>query len=239
MTIRENPNGPAEPWVFSDNAKTVRRYLYERFATCGCSENVHSMHRGTGLSITEVKEALDELERGVMLMLERDTDDVLIKCPPWANFPTRHEVEKDGQRITYAGCAYEAVNISYCYPGERVTIRSYCPQCTGRIGFDITDDDISTPTPETAMLHIGVNPRDWPLNWVHACANNNFFCSQAHVDAWERAHPEHRGVAIPIARARELTAYRHRYDYERGPDGSTVGVLDKLRKVVTLPSHWE
>ena len=64
-------------WAFSDNAKKVRRSVYSHFLTQGRNENTAAIMAETGLSLDQVKDALLELERGLMVMLQPGTFDVV------------------------------------------------------------------------------------------------------------------------------------------------------------------
>ena len=224
-------------WQFTANAKRVRRYLYEQFLAEGRSPNVARIMEATALAKAQVDEALRELERGVMVMLERDTDGVVVKCPPWANIPTPHLIGVDGRRKWYAGCAFEALNICYCHPGKLVTIDSSCPHCGEPVQITLRDDDVVSHAPGETVVHIGIDPRRWKENWVAACANTNFFPSAGHVRAYEQARRV-RGASVPLLQARELTRYKNRLDYERGADGGGEGMLPALRKIGAAPNEW-
>ena len=89
-------------WAFSENAKRVRRVLYEGFLAKGQSAGTVELLERTGLSPAELDAAIEELERGLMVMCPPGTHDVA-KCPPWSNVPTRHAVEVSGRHAGYAG----------------------------------------------------------------------------------------------------------------------------------------
>lgn len=231
------------PASFTEDAKLVRKYLYDQFLATGRCPNTVAIMRGTALSKNAVDDALVALERGVMVMLERDTDHNVIKCPPWSNFPTPHLMEVDGVQKWYAGCALEAINYPYMHPGKPVRILTSCPHCGEEMMISLLDDKIVGYDAEGLVLHIGVNPLHWNDNWIKGCANNNFFPSMDHVREWEKQHPELTGAAVPILKARALSNYRNRFDYDRGPDsgiGREAVVISKLREAgATIPSHWQ
>lgn len=226
-------------WSFSPHALGVRRHVYEEFLASGRCSNAAGIMHATGLSRHELRAALDELERGVMVMLERDTDGVIIKCPPWANMPTPHVIELDGREVGYAGCALEALNMCFVYPEGRVRIRSACPDCGEAIVLDFDQYDLAGYGPRGIVLHVGVDPRRWGENWVAACANNNFFVDAEHVRRWEAEFPQHRGVTVAIEDARERIHYRNRLDYDRGADGGDGrAMVEWLRSRGTIPDAW-
>lgn len=226
-------------WSFSAEAITVRRYLYRRYLDNGRGANAVQIAQATGFDRGQVRDALLELERGVMVMIERDTDGVVIKCPPWSDIPTDHEIEVDARFAAYAGCAFEALNAPFVYPGQQVAVRSACPHCGEPIRLTFADDALDSHEPDTAVLHVGLDPRVWAENWVAACANNNFFPSAEHAAAWEREFPDRRGLTLPLTLAHGLPRYRHRLDYERGADvGGGEKMLRALAALVELPRAW-
>jgi hypothetical protein len=226
-------------WALSKNAKRVRRLVYEGFLQRGASIGTSELLKLSGLAPSELVEAMDELERALMVMCPPGTHDVA-KCPPWSNVPTRHAVEKDGAHICHAGCMLEAMNIPYCYPGEVVTVRTSCPQTGQEIVLRLKGNEQVEVSPSTAVGHVGVDPACWSDNWFHACASNNFFSSPEAVADWEAHHPEHRGVTLGMKQLSRFARYTYRLDYERGADpndprdGETMfGSLD-----VPIPEHW-
>jgi hypothetical protein len=226
-------------WEFTPEAKRVRRVVYEGFLRSGKSVGTGELLLQTGLSPGALAAAIEELERGLMVMCPPGTHDVA-KCPPWTNMPTRHAVEVGGKQVGYAGCALEAMNIAYCYPGEVVTIRTSCPETGTEIVIRLKGNEQVEITPASTVGHTGVDPARWGDNWFHGCAHNNFFASREAVAAWEAKHPEHRGVTLDMAQLKQFATYTYRLDYERGSDdyGPRDGFTMFGKLDVVIPEHW-
>lgn len=226
-------------WEHSENAKLVRRVVYEGFLASGKSIGTGELLSRTGLSPEALREAVAELERGLMVMCPPGTHDIA-KCPPWTNVPTRHAVELNGKHICYAGCALEAINIAYCYPDEVVTVRTSCPETGTEIVIRLLGNEQVEVSPSTTVAHTGVDPAKWGENWFHACANNNYFASPEAVTSWEKKHPEHAGVTLTMDQAKVFATYTYRLDYERGSDdyGPRDGYTMFGRLGADIPEHW-
>jgi hypothetical protein len=226
-------------FAFTEAAKRVRRVVYDGFLGSGKSVGTLELLERTGLSPRELDAAIKELERGLMVMCPPGTHDVA-KCPPWTNVPTRHAVEVGGAQVCFAGCALEAMNIPYCYPGEEVTIRTSCPETGAEIVIRLKGNEQLEVSPATTVGHIGVDPATWDDNWFHGCAHNNFFVSREAVAAWEARHPEHRGVTLDMGQLKLFAGYANRLDYERDSDDSGPRDGNTLfgRLGVALPGHW-
>ena len=229
----------ATNWEFSEEAKRVRRVVYEGFLASGKSVGTAELLTRTGLSPAALEAAIEELERGLMVMCPPGTHDVA-KCPPWTNVPTRHAVDVGGRHAGYAGCALEAMNIAYCYPDEVVTIRSSCPETGTEIVIRLAGNEQLEVTPQATVGHTGVDPAKWGENWFHGCAHNNFFASPEAVRAWEAKHPEHQGVTLTMAQLKSFATYTYRRDYERGSDdyGPRDGYSMFGKLGVEIPPHW-
>jgi hypothetical protein len=227
-------------WAFSENAKLVRRIVYQQFLAVGVCHGTTSLLKETGLPPETLRESIAELQRGLMVMCVPGTDEVA-KCPPWSNVPTRHGIEKDGKHICHAGCMLEAMNASYCYPGEIITIRSSCPETGREIVIRLRGNELLEASPSSVVGHVGVDPSRWSGNWFYGCAHNNFFASPDAVAAWESAYPKHQGVTLTMDQLKLFARYENRLDYERGADPDSPGrsgdmMFGKLG--VTIPAHW-
>jgi hypothetical protein len=229
----------ATNWPFTENAKRVRKVVYEGFLDAGQSVGTVELLERTGLSPVELGDAIEELERGLMVMCPPGTHDVA-KCPPWTNVPTRHAIEVGGRRVGYAGCALEAMNAAFCYPDEVVTIRSSCPETGDEIVIRLKGNEQVEVSPPGAVGHTGVDPATWHDNWFHACANNNFFASADAARGWEAKHPEYHGVTLTMAQLKVFATYTYRLDYERGSDdyGPRDGQTMFGKLGVEVPDHW-
>lgn len=227
-------------FAFSENAKRVRRAVYEQFLAKGCCDGTAALLRQTGLSPEMLDQTIEELERGLMVMCPPGTHDVA-KCPPWTNVPTRHAIEVGGKHVAHAGCSLEAMNAPYCYPGEVVTIRTACPETGAEIVIRLKGNEQIEVTPASTVGHTGVDPAVWSDNWFHACANNNFFASPEAVKAWETKHPEYRGVTLNMEQLQLFAGYTNRLDYERGADKDDPRDANTMfgRLGVEIPAHWK
>ena len=225
-------------WQFSPNAKKVRRAVYGHFLHGGWGKNNTAIMAETGLSQSEVEVALEELERGLMVMLQPGTHDV-VKCPPWTNTPSRHAIAQNGKFVSFAGCSIEAINMSHCYPGDVVTIQSMCPQSGKHINLTFKDGQLLDLEPVGLVMHFGINPVFWEKDWFKACDNNNFFASAADVKSWETAHPEFKGVVLTAEQFPRLATYSRRLDFERGADVNPAIMLKFISDIgIPLPPGW-
>jgi Alkylmercury lyase len=216
-----------ETFVLSDDAKRLRRYFEDQFIRHGSGPGLSDIMTDLGFDQNRTWEALHELERGVQVMFVPGTE-TLVKMPPFSYVPTRHRVSVDDGRSWYSGCAGESCAINGLFPGETVTVTSTCPDCWDTVVFRAKDRTLVSIEPETAVIHIGIHPRDFSKDWNVTCDNINFFRSHEHVEAWESQFSEKRGVVFPAQLGLQWVdgISRSRYwDYDRGPDVASGDVM--------------
>jgi hypothetical protein len=232
-------DGPRAGAELSPEAKRVRRLLYGEYLAMRPGFNESWLVQQSGLTSAGLRGVLAELDRALMIMLIPGTTDVIGKCPPWTNLPTRHTGQRaDADGLVFLGCAFEAINYPYCHPGTVVTTRSGCPHCGTTIEIELKDDQVLGYTPVSARAHLGISPYRWSSDWFAACDNNNYFCSPEHVDAWESENPEYAGVRLRVEELLGLTNYRQRLDFERGGDLAGERIGDVLRQRGLIPAGW-
>jgi hypothetical protein len=204
----------------SPDAKQLRRFFEDRFIEQGMGPGLRAIVDELGFTQDRAWDALDELRRAVQLMFVPGTENFL-KMPPFSYIPTRHRVSLPDGRSWYGGCAAEASAMNGLFPGEEVVVRSACPDCWEPVTVRMKDRECIGVDPDTAVLHIGIHPRNFSDNWIVTCDNINFFKSEDHARLWEQAFPDKRGVVMPATLVAQMTSriatVRH-WDYDRGAD---------------------
>jgi hypothetical protein len=206
----------ADRFEFTEDAKRVRKYLYDYFVKHGGSPELAAISEDLELSQGQTWDGLHELERANFVIFVPGTEDIL-KVPPFSAVPNRFRVTAEDGRRWYAGCAGESTTLNAFLPGVRVTVNSRCPTCWGPITFQIRDREVLSLESEDAVIHIGTHPDRFRANWIVTCDSINFFCSPNHVAEWEEAVPERKGAYFPIQNAMKWTdkVARLRLDYDR------------------------
>ena len=75
---------------FSEDAIKVRQFLYEFWCANGAGPNLRDTHEATGLSRRGIMQAYRELDLGVMIVIDQETENVnMLKCMPFSAFPAR------------------------------------------------------------------------------------------------------------------------------------------------------
>lgn len=85
----------------SETAKRLRKHLIDEMIRSGRAPNVGGMMRELRLSKAEVMQSLEELQTGVCIVMEQNTENVRM-VHPFANITTPYEVEVEGEKKWYA-----------------------------------------------------------------------------------------------------------------------------------------
>ncbi len=232
-----------EPFELTDDSKRLRRYFEDYFMVHGFGPDMPEMMATLNMSQTQLWEALYQLERGVQVMFVPGTE-TLVKMPPFSYAPTRHRVTVGDSRRWYAGCAGEASAINKLFPGRTVTVDSMCPDCFEPISVVYKDGEVLSVDPAGAQIHIGIRPHDFPKDWIVTCDSINFFRSPEHVQVWEEARPDPRGIAFPAEMGPawvDGVASTRYWNYDRGPDviSSPDGMVERFREMGVDVTPWE
>ena len=230
----------ADRFEFSEDAKRVRKYLYDYFVANGTSPELASIRDDLMLSQDQTWEGLHQLERANFVVFVPGTEDI-VKVPPFSAVPNRFRLVAEDGRHWYAGCAGEATTLNAFLPGVRVSVRSWCPTCWDPIVFELRDREVLSMPCTDAVVHIGTHPDHFRDNWVTSCDSINFFCSAAHVAEWEHAVPQRIGAHFPIQNVMKWTdgVAAMRLDYDRPSNQYTPGMWRSYARLGADTSVWE
>src|SRR5260370_29482437 len=93
---------------FSDNAIRVRQFIYEFWCANGNAPNLRDTHEATGFSRREIMQAYRELDLGLMIVVDQETENVnLLKCMPFSAFPSQVRLFIHAKFPSYLGCPME------------------------------------------------------------------------------------------------------------------------------------
>jgi hypothetical protein len=216
-------NVPA--FQFSDDAKKVRQFIYEHWCREGRGPNLREAHEATGLARERLVDVYRELDLGLIVTIQQDTQNVaILKCQPFSSYPSQVAVHLDGRFHCWAGCAMESIAISKMPPfaGKTLGLESYCACCLAPIALTVKDGAVVTATPAAPLIHVSTSPREWnTTDIVCMCDSMNFVLDATHAATYEK-QVARRGVLFTIEQARRFVtgtgeSRMHRYDWEPVP----------------------
>jgi hypothetical protein len=209
---------------FSEDALRLRQFVYEHWCAHGQAPNLRAAYEGTGLGRERLAAAYEELDLGVMCIIDRESENLnLLKAPPFSSYPSQAELHIDGRFHSFAGCAMESLAASMMPPfaGKELRVESYCACCLAPITLRTREGEVLSHTPDGVHVHVSRSPRDWnTTNIVSMCDSMNFVVDAEHARRYE-AQIGRRGVLFTLEQARRFvrgTGTARMWRYDRPPD---------------------
>jgi Alkylmercury lyase len=231
---------------FSEDAAKLRQFLYEFWCTNGYAPNLRDAHEATGLSRRQLMQAYRELDLGLMVNIDQETENVnLLKCMPFSAYPSQAKLFVDNTFHGYLGCAMEAVAASRMPPfqGKACQIRAFCSCCLGAVELVMTEGTLVSIKPKTTFIHVSLSPWYWnATNVAQMCDSMNFMIDPSHAERYERQSGR-RGARFTLQQAIAFVSRgtsTRMWDPHRAPDIiRPEQVFDGLKALGVDTSVWE
>jgi len=193
------------PFEFSANALDVRALIFEHWCEHGRGPTLREVHERTGLSRRDIVAAYKELQLGIVITVEEDTQNCnLLKAPPFSSFPTQVRAYVDDRFHSFAGCASEAIAFSHMPPFKDRTVRleSHCACCLAPVTLVSRNFELQSVDPPGVLLHISLSPYDWNnVDMRRMCDAMNYVIDTEHAERYERETAT-RGVVLTLDQAK-------------------------------------
>lgn len=201
-------NVPAFEWT--DEALRLRHFMFEFWALQRRPPNLRDCHEGTGLDRRQIIQAYKELQLGIVVVIDADTQNCnLLKAPPFSAFPSQVAMFLDGSFHSWIGCAHEAVAVSNTpyFRDKDVRLESYCSCCLEPITLVSRNYRMLSTQPADPLIHVSLQPWDWVnRDMTLMCDATNFVIDRDHADRYERQIAR-RGIVFTIDQVAEYVAF--------------------------------
>jgi len=137
----------------------VRRVVYDTAMSTGTLPRLEQIMTALNLSIEETRGAVQRLAAGHILVLENDTDEILM-ANPFSAVPTPFLVETN-QFNSFGNCIWDALGIAAMLKVD-ARIRTSCPDCGSAMLINLMDGAVFG----NGIIHFAVPARLWWQNIV-------------------------------------------------------------------------
>jgi hypothetical protein len=131
------------------------------FIETGHAPTYLDMARAEGMAPEKARQAVRELMPAVPGCWQHPGTDHIVSYAPFNNLPTWHRVTVDGEQKWTAQCGFEALAVSYVFPGKDVTIDSICPDCGDPVQVKMRDGAVVSVDPPEAVAHSNLPLARW------------------------------------------------------------------------------
>jgi hypothetical protein len=138
----------------------VRAYIYDSIFTQGAVPTARAIAAGLACGTGDVVAAVRRLAQGHVLVLEGNSDDILM-ANPFSAVPTPFAVDVDG-RVYWGNCVWDALGILAMVKSDGRVVAS-CGDCNAAITLTVRDGEV-VDSPDVA--HFSVPARHWWDNIV-------------------------------------------------------------------------
>jgi hypothetical protein len=143
----------------------VLQRLHERvlhtFIDTGHAPTYLDVARTEGMAPEAARQAVRELIPVVPGCWQHPGTDHIVSYPPFNNLPTWHRVTVEGEQKWTAQCGFEALAVTYVFPGKEVTIDSVCRDCGEPVQVRMRDGDVVSLDPPEAVAHSNLPLAKW------------------------------------------------------------------------------
>jgi hypothetical protein len=234
-----------KPFDFSEDALRLRQFIFEYWCSRKVAPNLRNIFEGIGLDRRRTQKALKELQLGIIVVVNQETQNCdILKAPPFSSFPSQAELYVDGEFHSYIGCASEAMAVSNMPPfqDKECRIESFCACCLAPITIVDKAFTMQSCDPEGVLWHVNKNPWDWGnVDMGSMCDSMNFVLDADHARNYEMQTGT-RGVFCPIAAGKEFVRYTatirmHDYNWPPGMMDPPA-IIERFRSLGCDVSVW-
>lgn len=133
----------------------VRRYVYDQTMKTGSSPTVAETAEALSTLSDEVQASFHRLADARMLVLQRDTGEILM-ANPFSNVPTPFLAQVDGQTY-YGNCIWDVMGIPAMLKRDAV-IHTSCGDCGTSMNLRIVNGALE---PAIGIAHFAVPAAQW------------------------------------------------------------------------------
>jgi hypothetical protein len=130
--------------------REIRRLVYERTIASGAVPKAAALAEAVGAPPDQVRASLERLAETRVLVLDRDTREILMAMP-FAAVKTPFLV-RVGAVSYYANCAWDAFGIPPML-GQPGSVETGCGCCSSAMTFEVRDGGV---TPDEGVMHFTV-----------------------------------------------------------------------------------
>ncbi len=178
----------------------VRKAILTAFAASGKAPGVQDLVHALGLPLASVLAACRPLAAADLIVWQDDKAHI-VSAYPFSGSQTAHEVLLAGHTRRYAMCAIDALGMP-CMLGQGARIRSTCYFCGMPVTVDIADGLLQGVSPST--LAVWHSEQEGCCVAEVRCPVMNFFCEEAHLQAWHVTSPQEHGSSLSVLAALEV-----------------------------------
>jgi len=139
----------------------LHQRVLRAFIAGGHAPTYLDLAREEHLPPEQARQAVKELMAAVPGCWQHPGTDHIVSYAPFYNLPTWHRVTVEGEQKWTLLCGFEAVVVSYLFPGKEVTVDSVCRDCGEPVQVRMRDAELLSVDPPEAVVHSNLPLARW------------------------------------------------------------------------------
>jgi hypothetical protein len=140
--------------------RQIRVYVYDAIFTQGAIPSVAAIAASLACPLTEVVTALQRLAQSHVIVLQPDSEEILM-ANPFSAVPTSFQVEVDGRRY-WGNCIWDALGILAMLKRDG-RVQATCGDCNSAMTLTVRDGVV---VDSPGVAHFSVPAKQWWDNIV-------------------------------------------------------------------------
>jgi hypothetical protein len=143
----------------------MHHLILEAFVAHGHAPDHAELAAALGVPPEEGRRLLHALvATGMPIWLQPGTD-LIASCAPFNEVPTPYRARVDGKPGWFAQCGFEALAMTWVFPGRTVQIEAGCPHCGDPMRVAVRDGVLEATEPEGMVCYVDLPFREWARSW--------------------------------------------------------------------------
>jgi hypothetical protein len=143
----------------------IHHVILESFVERARAPRLDELAARLGIAPAQARRLLHELvARSLPIWLQPGTD-LIASCAPFNEVPTPYRVTVDGRPGWFAQCGFEALAMTWLFPGRTLQVDAPCPHCDEPMRLLVRDGALERAEPEGMVCYVDLPFREWSRSW--------------------------------------------------------------------------
>jgi hypothetical protein len=143
----------------------IHHVILEAFVATGHAPDLAALAARLGLPAGEARALLHALAAAGLPVWLQPGGDLVASCAPFNEVPTPYRASVDGRPGWFAQCGFEALALTWLFPGRTVRVDAPCPHCGEPLALEIRDGALGRVDPGEAVCYVDLPFREWARSW--------------------------------------------------------------------------
>jgi hypothetical protein len=143
----------------------IHHLLLEAFVATGHAPDLAALAARLGVEPGAARVLLHDLAATGLPVWLQPGGDLVASCAPFNEVPTPYRARVDGRPGWFAQCGFEALALTWVFPGRAVRVDAPCRHCGEPLSVEVRDGVLGRVEPGEAVCYVDLPFREWARSW--------------------------------------------------------------------------